>query len=590
MKPHRALTIVGLFILSMCHAASDAAGDYVLSRGRQLLLDHGLQIQSLVHPQGFSDIELWKSANFSTYDFWEWTNLEVLQQLPANQQWARQYEANNPDTKYLSEGELTRKNTLVRYQYGDELTEDDLLSPARLSDMAATYAEWRQLYPNAIVHTNSDTQVPASALATYMQAAQPDMVMFDYYPQFSFPASDRMAWYSAMQTYRLAGLAGNDGTSTAPIPYAQFLNLFRGSYEEPNASESFVGLQQFASWAFGYTLVDGFIYTHIGSPVETLAAVMFDTEDDSSPNEGFDYVQETNRLSHNVGPALVRMISTDIRMIPGRNGSLPNPLPSGLSAWSAGTANTGDYADYITSIQPTVSQGGANDTTYSDVLIGYFDPLLSDNSGATFVDGLHFMIVNGSATGMALQSAQWYHLTFDFADSGFDSLVQLSRDTGQVDLVSLTHLSGSTYYLDLNLPGGMGDLLGFWDSRNPLPTMPDPSTVGGDYNGNGTVDAADYVVWRDTLGASVTAGRGADGNANGMIDADDYDFWRARFGNYVPDPLGSGSSAVVPEPTAINLALLAISLGLIGMRIKVWDNVWRTRCRSRLGLQAVDCT
>ena len=102
-----------------------------------------------------------------------------------------------------------------------------------------------------------------------------------------------------------------------------------------------------------------------------------------------------------------------------------------------------------------------------------------------------------------------------------------------------------------------------------LGVVPDPNTMEGDYNGNGTVDATDYTVWRDTLGASVTAGQGADGNSNGTIDAGDYDFWRARFGNTVP---GSGSSAVVPEPATVNLALLAISLGLIRLRIKVWDN------------------
>ena len=41
----------------------------------------------------------------------------------------------------------------------------------------------------------------------------------------------------------------------------------------------------------------------------------------------------------------------------------------------------------------------------------------------------------------------------------------------------------------------------------------------GDYNADGTVDAADYTVWRDTLRAERdAAGSGADGDGNGIVD------------------------------------------------------------------------
>jgi hypothetical protein len=73
-----------------------------------------------------------------------------------------------------------------------------------------------------------------------------------------------------------------------------------------------------------------------------------------------------------------------------------------------------------------------------------------------------------------------------------------------------------------------------------------PPSPTGDYNGNGQVDAADYVVWRNTLNENVTAGQGADGNASGTIDDADYEFWRARFGNMVP---AAANAASVPEPT-----------------------------------------
>jgi hypothetical protein len=54
---------------------------------------------------------------------------------------------------------------------------------------------------------------------------------------------------------------------------------------------------------------------------------------------------------------------------------------------------------------------------------------------------------------------------------------------------------------------------------------------GGDYNKNSIVDAADYTVWRDTLGSM--SDLRADGDQNGTIEPADYDYWKARFGNRV---------------------------------------------------------
>ncbi|MEX2171765.1 MAG: FG-GAP-like repeat-containing protein [Pirellulales bacterium] len=86
-------------------------------------------------------------------------------------------------------------------------------------------------------------------------------------------------------------------------------------------------------------------------------------------------------------------------------------------------------------------------------------------------------------------------------------------------------------------------------------------TIAGDYNGNGVVDAADYVVWRDTLGQSVSPGSAADGNGNEIVDAGDYAAWRATFGT----TLGSGTDlTAVPEPSIAGL-LLAVA-GVIGCR------------------------
>jgi hypothetical protein len=73
----------------------------------------------------------------------------------------------------------------------------------------------------------------------------------------------------------------------------------------------------------------------------------------------------------------------------------------------------------------------------------------------------------------------------------------------------------------------------------------------GDYNGNGTVDAGDYVVWRNTAGQNVAFGSGADGDGDGIVGAGDYTAWRSAFGSILAPAAGQGSN--VPEPEMICL-------------------------------------
>ncbi len=67
----------------------------------------------------------------------------------------------------------------------------------------------------------------------------------------------------------------------------------------------------------------------------------------------------------------------------------------------------------------------------------------------------------------------------------------------------------------------------------------DPSSLVliGDYNEDGDVDAADYVVWRKTFGSSVEQFAGADGNGDGIVDAADYSHMaekpRKRLGQFI---------------------------------------------------------
>ena len=88
-----------------------------------------------------------------------------------------------------------------------------------------------------------------------------------------------------------------------------------------------------------------------------------------------------------------------------------------------------------------------------------------------------------------------------------------------------------------------------------------PAGVPGDYNNNGTVDAADYVLWRK--GGPLQN----EGDTPGVVNAADYDFWRSRFG--ATSGSGSGSavgSAVVPEPPTVGLLLIAALVSIVARR------------------------
>lgn len=92
-----------------------------------------------------------------------------------------------------------------------------------------------------------------------------------------------------------------------------------------------------------------------------------------------------------------------------------------------------------------------------------------------------------------------------------------------------------------------------------------PPSLVGDYNDDGRVDAADYTVWRDTLGQS-GPGLAADGTGNGLVDTNDYNLWRSNFGQTLAGT-AVAATAGVPEAGAFATALLAV-LSLAGRSLR----------------------
>ena len=154
-----------------------------------------------------------------------------------------------------------------------------------------------------------------------------------------------------------------------------------------------------------------------------------------------------------------------------------------------------------------------------------------------------------------IDATNWPALGFTSWASAYGGPTNLATNITTLDAV--VHLITDDIYLDLRFTNwGVGFTSGggFSYQRAEAATV-----TTGDYNGNGSVDAADYTVWRDTLGQSVTTpGDGADGNQSGDVDDGDYTFWKQHFGATVPGAAAGATVAAVPEPAAAVLALVGV--------------------------------
>jgi hypothetical protein len=83
----------------------------------------------------------------------------------------------------------------------------------------------------------------------------------------------------------------------------------------------------------------------------------------------------------------------------------------------------------------------------------------------------------------------------------------------------------------------------------------------GDYNSNGQVDAADYTVWRNTVGSTTDLradGSGPGGVPDQIINSLDYAFWKQMYSG-AP---GSGGAQVGPEPVPEPPTCVCVLAGL----------------------------
>jgi hypothetical protein len=85
-------------------------------------------------------------------------------------------------------------------------------------------------------------------------------------------------------------------------------------------------------------------------------------------------------------------------------------------------------------------------------------------------------------------------------------------------------------------------------------------TPDADFNSDGIVDGADFLVWQRNSSKLINAAN-ADGDADGDgdVDADDLAILKNAYGTSVAPPMSASVVAAVPEPTSVALAVAGIA-------------------------------
>ncbi len=116
----------------------------------------------------------------------------------------------------------------------------------------------------------------------------------------------------------------------------------------------------------------------------------------------------------------------------------------------------------------------------------------------------------------------------------------------------------SLFFIQIGTEGGAA----FYDDAQLRLLTPDPvAGLDGDFNNDGTVDAADYTVYRDNLGLDSSVLNG-NGSGAATVVAADYALWVSSYGN----SLSTSTSAAVPEPSSL---MLLATMALFAQRKRV---------------------
>jgi hypothetical protein len=474
-----------------------------ISKGYQILLNRGLQLQGLVQWDDYFHLDTYSNANYTSIN-WGWTSSPDLMASTAGVPWSRWVSGTTNMPPQTGEGPYL--NQLVALQLGDEW---DLNTDSIRTTLVNWFNSVQTNWPNTILfHNNWQGQVQDAQLSDFIARAQPDMLFFDGYPwQSDYTTGTPLGgpptgWYSELRRYRAWALTYN-------IPFGVYRQTFNSvqSYNSTiyrNPSPSELRLLTSAGLAFNAKFFTDFTYN-------SGATSLFDIlpngySGDTYTNALYVEQADANLRAFNLGQALMCLkpiyemhntndvppppgpvsayttfpdgTVTSIMIERGRvvGGGVTNatPLPISFAASPAAGTNaanpttliyswweSGKNDPYLAGWVVTNKAGIKNNGLPGDVIIAWFKPLDESFDGPNYTNEIYMMVVNGltDTNGTAADCLQEIKLNFF---NTFASVVMLDPETGQLQTNTLPIVS-TRRQLVLDLNGGDAALFKFAD-------------------------------------------------------------------------------------------------------------------------------
>jgi len=315
---------------------------------------------------------------------------------------------------------------------------------------------------------------------------------------------------------------------TALAPPKQTVSETIFSWETPDNPATPTVNEQFEGWTQGYQ--PGHTHSIVTSPAHgptdgTHALNIHRVDLDNAPDTA-------NSAYFTWGSQYV--LNSD----PNQNGQIDNTVQQKISAVTS-KINSATRVAFDVSFDPSTFDGSP---TFAKFGLSFEDGTHSFGAEFPFFSPLN-------ATGPTT-------LTMDMPLTSF---LSAGLNLGTTDLNTATHFFRIVMSTNVDglFTGGASTPIDFQIDNFRLIT--ELSGAKGDYNNDGRVDAADYVVWRQHLGQSYQLLNEDTNSTPGSVTIEDYAIWRANFGAAAP---GSGSGfagQAVPEPSALALLLTALA-------------------------------
>jgi hypothetical protein len=215
----------------------------------------------------------------------------------------------------------------------------------------------------------------------------------------------------------------------------------------------------------------------------------------------------------------------------------------GQFQWTSGSLHVGTFNGNLLNQAGTLAPGHSAGNTaivgkYTQQSLGK----LEIEIGGTSPGGTYDLV---GITGNALLGGQLQlDMLGGFAPSVANSFTVLNAAGGIFGV-----FSNVTSGQRLATADGIGSFLVYYGPGSPynqnqiVLTAFELAGIPGDFNHDGAVNAADYVLWRKGLGTPYTQF--------------DYNVWRSHFGQTTGSGSGATASAAVPEPSTLVLLIFA---------------------------------